>query len=134
MSLWLGISAFDLKIILKIIVKYLEKILFKLILMSGLNKYIDFVEKFIFYLKKFKKLYLKKLLNLFIYFCFVYQSIALTLEYTAFKTTIEVELDFYSDSNGSIKSENFPAFSFCFKSTNLLKLICFIIFSPVITK
>jgi hypothetical protein len=123
MSLWLGITAIDLKIIFKILVNYLEKILLKLILTSGFNKYFDkflnFMEKFTFYLKKFKKLHLKKLINLFIYFCFVYQSIALTLEFTAFKTRIEVELDFYCDRNGSIKSENFPAISLCIESPNL---------------
>jgi hypothetical protein len=123
MSLWLGISAIDLKIIFKILVNYLEKILLKVILTTGLNKYfaefIDFMIKFIFYVKKFKKLYLQKFLNLFILICFFYQSIELTLEFTAFKTTIEVELDFYRDRNGSIKLENLPAFSFCFESTNL---------------
>jgi hypothetical protein len=122
-SLWLGISAIDLKIIFKSVVNYLDKMLLKLILTVCLNEYfigfIDFMKNFISYLKKFKKVYLKRFINLFILICFVYQSIKLTLEFTAFKTTIEVEFHPYNDINGSIKSENFPAFSFCFDPTNL---------------
>ncbi len=121
MSLWLGISAIDLKVVLKILVKYLEKILLKLVSMGGLIQYFDrlinIMKKATIYLKKFKKIYLKKCINLFVLICFVYQSIVLLLEFTAFKTNIEVEMHSYCDERYKIKTENFPIISLCVDSS-----------------
>jgi len=121
MSLWLGISAIDLKVVLKILFNHFEEILLKLISMNGLNKYFDGVinimKIFIFHLKKFKKIYLKKCINLFVLICFVYQSIVLLLEFTAFKTNVEVEIHFYCTESRRIKTENFPAISLCVDSS-----------------
>ncbi len=55
-------------------------------------------------------------INLFILICFVYQSIDLILEFTAFKTTNEAEIDYYWDENKSVKIENFPTISLCIDS------------------
>jgi hypothetical protein len=75
------------------------------------------MKKAIIYLKKFKKFYLKKSINLTILVFFVYQSIELLLEFTAFKTNIEAEMHFYFDESGIIKTENFPAISLCVDSS-----------------
>jgi hypothetical protein len=121
MSLWLGISAIDLKVVLKILFNHFEKILLKLISMSGLNKYFDGVinimKIFIFHLMQFKKIYLKKCINLFVLICFVYQSIELLLEFTAFKTNIEVEMNSCCNERGVMKTQNFPAISLCVNSS-----------------
>jgi hypothetical protein len=93
MSLWLGISAIDLKAIFEISVNILYNITTKVISICSMNEFFHrFVPKFTFLLKLFKKIDLKKFTIILSFICFFYQLIELTLEFTSFKTTIYVDI------------------------------------------
>jgi hypothetical protein len=118
MSLWIGISAIDLKAIFEISVVTLQKITTKLISICSLNeffnRFVQFLRKFAFYLKIFKKFDWKKITTILSFICFIYQLIELTLEYTEFKTTIHVDLVLYSKfKDNPTKSYINPSFSLC---------------------
>jgi hypothetical protein len=110
MSLWLGISAIDLKAIFEILVNILYNITTKVISICPMNEFFHrFVLKFTFLLKILKKIDLKKVTIILSFICFFYQLIELTLEFTSFKTTIYVDLISFSS--------NRMAFNICFSTT-----------------
>jgi hypothetical protein len=96
LSLWLGISALDLKVVFQISIEMLKTITIKAVSICFLSEYFYnfglFILKIVHYLNFFTKLYLKKITIILSLICFIYQLIELTLEFTEFKTTIYVEL------------------------------------------
>jgi hypothetical protein len=125
MSLWLGISAIDLRAIVKIFVEKLLKIMKNVIQICSsnnyFNKFIHIMHKIIIYLKSFKKLYLKKIYFFLSFICFIYQLIELTLEFTEYKTTTYVEIEFYKYPLFSFYKSgfrDFPSYSICDDNIN----------------
>jgi hypothetical protein len=96
LSLWLGISALDLRAVVEISIEILKNITIKGVWICFMNEYFynfgSFILKILHYLNFFKKLDLKKITIILSVICFIYQLIELTLEFTEFKTTIYVEL------------------------------------------
>jgi hypothetical protein len=96
LSLWLGISALDLRAIVEISIEMLKNITMKVVWICFVNQYFynfgSFILKIIHYLIFFKKLHLKKITIILSLICFTYQLITLTVEFTEFKTTIHVEM------------------------------------------
>jgi hypothetical protein len=96
LSLWLGISALDLRVVFEITIGMLKNITMKVVLICVVNEYFYnfccFLVKIVHYLNFFNKLDLKKITIILSVICFIYQLIELTLEFTDFKTTIYVEL------------------------------------------
>ena len=111
LSLWLGISALDLRVVVEISIGMLKYITMKVVWICFVNQYFynfgSFILKIVHYLNFFKKLDLKKITIILSLICFIYQLIELTLEFTEFKTTIYVEL------NHDLNFSDYPAFSFC---------------------
>jgi hypothetical protein len=111
LSLWMGISALDLRAVVEISIGMLKNITMKVVWIFFVNKYFYnfgwFLLKFVHYLNLIKKLDLKKITILLSLICFIYQLIELTVEFTEFKTTISVEL--IHDLNFSY----YPAYSVC---------------------
>jgi hypothetical protein len=111
LSLWLGISALNLRTVIKISIVVLKKITMKFVWICFVNEYFysfgSFILKIVHYLNFFEKLDLKKITKIVSLICFIYQLIELTLEFTEFKTTIHVEL---LDRE---KLSDFPAYSIC---------------------
>jgi hypothetical protein len=111
LSLWLGISALDLRAVVEISIGILKNITMKVVWVCFVNEYFYnfslFILKIVHNLNFFKKLDLKKITIILSLICFIYQLIELTLEFTEFKTTIYVEL-----LNDLSFSEN-PAYSLC---------------------
>jgi hypothetical protein len=111
LSLWLGISALDLRSVVEISIGMLKNITMKVVWIFFVNEYFhkfgSFILKIIDYLNFFKKFYLKKFTIILSLICFIYQFIELTLQFTEFKTTISVE--FIDAKNISY----FPAYSLC---------------------
>jgi hypothetical protein len=112
LSLWLGISALDLRAVVEILIGTLKNIIMKVVWICFVSEYFynfgPFILQIVHYLNFFKKLYLKKITIILSLICFIYQLIVLTLEFTEFKTTIYVEF--------LIRDPNFsfiPAYSFC---------------------
>ncbi len=112
LSLWLGISALDLRAVVEISVGMLKNITMKVVRICIVNErfynFGSFILKIVHYLNFFKKLDLKKITIILSLICFFYQLIELTLEFTEFKTTISVEL-----SNDELNFSDLPAYSFC---------------------
>jgi hypothetical protein len=112
LSLWLGISALDLRAVVEILIGMLKNITMKVVSICFVNQYFykfgSFILKIVHYLNFFKKLYLKKITIILSLICFAYQLTELTLEFTEFKTTIYVEI-LKHDPNLS----DFPALSVC---------------------
>jgi hypothetical protein len=112
LSLWLGISALDLRVVVEISIGMLKNIPMKVVSICFVNEYFYnfccFIVKIVHYLNFFNKLDLKKITTILSLICFIYQLIELTLEFTDFKTTIYVEI-FKLDERFP---EN-PSFSFC---------------------
>jgi hypothetical protein len=111
LSLWLGISALDLRAVVEVSIGMLKNIIMQFVWICFVNEYFQkfgwFILKIVQYLNFFKKFYLKKITIILSLICFIYQSIQLTLEFTEFKTTISVE--FIHDLNFSY----YPAYSLC---------------------
>jgi hypothetical protein len=109
LSLWLGISALDLTVVVETSVGMLKNITMKVVSICFVNQYFArFIVKIVHYLNFFNKLDLKKITKILSLICFIYQLIELTLEFTEFKTTIYVELfKLYERSPGD------PSYSFC---------------------
>jgi hypothetical protein len=111
LSLWLGISALDLRAVVEISIKMLKNITMKVVSICFVNEYFynfcSFILKIVHYLNFFKKLDLKKITIILSLICFIYQLIELTLEFTEFKTTIYVKL--FDKPNDS----DYPAYSVC---------------------
>jgi hypothetical protein len=112
LSLWLGISALDLRAVVEISIGMLKNITVRVVWICFVNQYFynfgSFIMKIVHNLNFFKKLDLKKITITLSLICFIYQLIDLTLEFTEFKTTISVEL--------SINNPNFheyPGISIC---------------------
>jgi hypothetical protein len=112
LSLWLGISALDLRAVVEISIGILKNITVKVVWICFVNKYFynfgSFILKIVHNLNFLKKLDFKKITITLSLICFIYQLIDLTLEFTEFKTTISVEL--------SINNPNFheyPGISIC---------------------
>jgi hypothetical protein len=125
MSLWLGISALDLRVVFEISIGMLKNITIRVVWICFMNEYFynfgSFILKIVHYLNFFKKLYLKKITIILSLICFIYQLIELTLEFTEFKTTIYVEF-----LNREKNFSESPGFSICTyqlntDSMNLLK-------------
>ncbi len=116
LSLWLGISALDLRVVVEISIGMLKNITMKVGWICFVSEYFHnfglFILKIIHYLNVFKKLYLKKITIILSLICFIYQLIELTLEFTKFKTTIYVEL------NHERNFTDYPAFSVCIYQLN----------------
>jgi hypothetical protein len=116
LSLWLGISALDLKVFVEISIEILKHITMKVVWICFKNEnfynFVWFILKFVHYLNFLKKIDLKKITILLSLICFVYQLIELTLEFTEFKTTISVDL--IRDLNFSY----YPAYSVCSNQLN----------------
>jgi hypothetical protein len=112
LSLWLGISALDLRAVVEISIQMLKNITIKVVWICVVNEYFhnfgSFILKFVNFLNFFKKLDLKKITIILSLICFIYQLIELTLEFTEFKTIIYVEL-LKHDPNLSY----YPAHSVC---------------------
>jgi hypothetical protein len=133
LSLWLGISALDLRAIVEISIGILKNITTKVVWICFVNGYFYnfclFMLKIVHYLSVLKKLDLKKITIILSLICFTYQLIELTLEFTEFKTTIHVQfLNHYPNPNQSqIPNLSYnPALTFCTyqlntDSTDLLK-------------
>jgi hypothetical protein len=117
LSLWLGISALDLRAVVEISIETLKNITMKVVWICFMNEYFynfgSFILKILHYLNFFKKLYLKKITTILSVICFIYQLIELTLEFTEFKTIVDVELfkhnPYYSEH---------PAYSACIYQLN----------------
>jgi hypothetical protein len=96
LSLWLGISALDLRAVIEISIEMLKNVTMKVVWICLVNEYFykfgSFILKIVHYLNFFKKLYSKKITIILSLICFIYQLIVLTVEFTEFKTTIYVEL------------------------------------------
>ena len=96
LSLWLGISALDLRVVVEISIGMLKNITMKVVRIFLVNEYFYnfccFIGKIVHYLNFFNKLDLKKITIILSLICFIYQLIELTLEFAEFKTTIRVEL------------------------------------------
>jgi hypothetical protein len=111
LSLWLGISALDLRSVVETSFEMLKNITMKVVWICFVNEYFhkfgSFILKIVHYLNFFKKFYLKKFTIILSLICFIYQLIELTLEFTEFKTTISVE--FINDTN----FPDYPAYSLC---------------------
>ena len=116
LSLWLGISALDLRVVVEISIGMLKNITMKVVRIFFVNEYFYnfccFIGKIVHYLNFFNKLDLKKITIILSLICFIYQLIELTLEFAEFKTTIHVEL--LHETNDSY----FPAFSVCIYQLN----------------
>ncbi len=115
LSLWLGISAVDLRAVFEIWIRMLKNVAMKVVWICFVNEYLykfgSFILKIVHYLNFFEKLDLKKITIILSLICFIYQLIELTLEFTEFKTTIYVEiLKFQTDFS---MTKYFPAYSFC---------------------
>jgi hypothetical protein len=112
LSLWLGISALDLRAVVEISIGMLKNITMKVIWICFVNQYFHnfgwFILKIVHYLNFFKKLDLKKFTIILSLICFIYQLIELRLEFPEFKTTIYVKL-----LNNSLNFTDHPAFSVC---------------------
>jgi hypothetical protein len=110
-SLWLGISALDLRAV-EILIGMLKNITMKVVWICLVNEYFynfgSYILKIVHYLNLFKKLYSKKITIILSLICFIYQLIELTVEFTEFKTTIYVEF-----LNEIPNFSDFPAYSFC---------------------
>jgi hypothetical protein len=117
MSLWLGISALDVRVIVEVLIRSFKNIIIKLGWICFANECFYnlswFVLKAIHYLNLFKKSYLKKITILLSFICFMYQLIQLTLEFTQFKTTIHVKL-----ADLVANFSEYPAISFCTNELN----------------
>jgi hypothetical protein len=117
LSLWLGISALDLRAVVQISIGLLKNITIKIVWICFVNEYFYnfgwFILKILHYLNFFKKLDLKKVTIILSVVCFICQLIELTLEFTEFKTTIYVE--FIHDLNFS----DYPAYSVCTNHLNM---------------
>jgi hypothetical protein len=117
LSLWLGISALDLRAVVEISIEMLKNIIMKVVWICFVNSYFynigSFILKIVHYLNLFKKMYLKKMTIILSLICFIYQLIELTLEFTAFKTTISVELLKYVGN-----FSEYPAYSACINQLN----------------
>jgi hypothetical protein len=114
LSLWLGVSALDLRTVVEISIGMLKNIIMRVVSICFVNQYFAwFMLKTVHYLSFFKKLHLKKITIILSLICFIYQLIELTLEYTEFKTTMYVEL-FKDHRNIS----NWPAYSLCTDQLN----------------
>jgi hypothetical protein len=115
LSLWLGISALDLRAVVEISIGMLKNITMKVVWICFVNEYFHkfgwFILKIVHYLNFFKKFYLKKITKMLSLICFIYQLIELTVEFTEFKTTIHVEI-LRHDLNFSMR-KYLPAYSFC---------------------
>jgi hypothetical protein len=113
LSLWLGISALDLRAVVEISIGMLKNITIKVVWICFLNEYFYnfgwFILKFIHYLDFFKKSDLKKITIILSLICFIYQLIELTVEFTEFKTTIYVEFFKYNLPTFS----HYPSYSVC---------------------
>ncbi len=122
LSLWLGVSALDLRAVVEISIRMLKNITEKVIWICFANKYFynfgRFILKIVHYLNYFKKFELKKITIILSVICFIYQLIELTLEFTEFKTTIYVEF-FNRDPNIT----DYPAFSLCTYQLNTIDLL-----------
>jgi hypothetical protein len=120
LSLWLGISALDLRAVVEISINMLKIISMKVFWICFLRQYFynfgSFMLKIMNYLNYFKKFYLKKITIILSLICFIYQLIELTLEFTEFKTTISVEI-LEHGPDFSMK-KYFPAYSFCIYQLN----------------
>jgi hypothetical protein len=116
LSLWLGISALDLRAVVEISIGMIKNIIMKVVWICFVNEYFynfgSFILKIVHYLNFFKKLDLKKITIILSVICFIYQLIVLTLEFTEFKTTIYAE--FIDAQNFS----NYPAVSVCTSHLN----------------
>jgi hypothetical protein len=114
LSLWLGISALDLRAVVEISIEMLKNVTVKVVSTCFVSQYFYnfgwFILKIINYLNLFKKLYLKKITIILSVICFIYQLIELTLEFTEFKTTIYVEFI----PKDHLQFLDKPAVSFCF--------------------
>jgi hypothetical protein len=129
LSLWLGISALDMRAVVEISIEMLKNIAMKVVWICFVNEYFysfgSFILKIVHHLNLIKKLDLKKITIMLSVICFIYQLIELTLEFTEFKTKVYVELIFRDPNNFNI-TLNLPAFSICYHqlntdSINLLK-------------
>jgi hypothetical protein len=117
LSLWLGISALDLRAVVEISIGVLINVTIKVIWICFVNEYFYnfgwFILKIVDYLNFFKKLDLKKITIILSFICFIYQLIELTLEFTEFKTTIYVKL------LNVLNFTDLPAYSLCIYHLNL---------------
>jgi hypothetical protein len=117
LSLWLGISALDLRSVVEISIEMLKIITIKVVWIFNVNEYFynfgRFLLKIVNYLNFLKKFYLKKITIILSLICLIYQLIELTLEFTEFKTTIYVE---FLDHNPYIS--RYPALSYCTHQLN----------------
>jgi hypothetical protein len=121
MSLWLGISALDLKAIFEFLIIILQKITTKVMSICSLNEFFyRFIQKFAFYLEILKKIDFKKLMTILSCICFTYQLIELTIEFTAFKTTIYVDLNFTNFYENNWKNPSYYSNTFCIENSDLL--------------
>jgi hypothetical protein len=121
MSLWLGISAIDLKAIFELLIIILQKITTKVMSICSLNEFFyRFIQKFAFYLEIFKKIDLKKFMTILSCICFMYQLIELTIEFTAFKTTIYVDLNFTNFYENNSKNPTYYSNTFCTENSDFL--------------
>jgi hypothetical protein len=113
LSLWLGISALDLRAVVEISIGMIKNITINFVWICFVNEYFynfgSFILKIVHYLNLFKKLYIKKITIILSVIGFIYQLNELTLEFTEFKTTIYVEFLNHSDT---------PAYSFCIYQLN----------------
>jgi hypothetical protein len=111
LSLWLGISALDLRAVIEISIGMFKNITIKVVWICFMNEYFynfaSFILKIVHYLNFFKKLDLKKITIILSLICFIYQLIELTLEFTEFKTTIHLDLSPYTNFL------EWPAYSVC---------------------
>jgi hypothetical protein len=112
LSLWIGISALNLRAVIEISIEMLKNITMKVVWSWFMNEYFynfgSFILKIVHYLNFFKELYLKKITIMLSLICFTYQLIELTLEFTEFKTTIYLEFFEYE-----LNLSNIPAYSVC---------------------
>jgi hypothetical protein len=115
LSLWLGISALDLRAVVEISIEILKNIAMKVVWICFMNEYFYnfclFISKILNYLNFFKKFYSKKITIILSVICFIYQLIELTIEFTEFKTTINVEI--LEHEPDFLMTKYFPAYSFC---------------------
>jgi len=112
LSLWLGISALDLRVVVEISIGMLKNITMKVVRIFLVNEYFYnfccFIGKIVHYLNFFNKLDLKKITIILSLICFIYQLIELTLEFAEFKTTIHVKLFRLDD-----RFPKWPSLSLC---------------------
>jgi hypothetical protein len=126
LSLWLGISALELRIVVEISIGMLKNITMRVVRICFVNEYFYnfccFIVKIVHYLDFFNKLHLKKITIILSLFCFIYQLIELTLEFTEFKTTISVELFKLDERFSEIPSISLCTYKRNADSEDLLKI------------